>query len=315
MNATALGLFALIQALTWNGRIYWTYPSALEGRWSGGGPYLSHTHLAESLNLALGLALGLLLGGDRSSGPLSRSGRIWSCVRRGRVGAGRGHVALTWRVSRDARRRVGDTDRHAVEGTAAWGGLAVVIVLPLLFLSVLGDSVPYVARLETLFDTGERLRRAAGGLEPSVGRLVGAADLGIGFWHVRPGGRRRSRAGDQHLLRPCGERIRRIAGRIGVGWVRSGIDAACLGRGAQRTWLTAAPANRTLILGAAGGLLAVLVNCISDFGLHIPGVAVAATVVFAHLCRLGAGDSGTFGSVRLGATNGRRWCWACRPAE
>ena len=286
-------------------QIYWTYPSALDGRWSGGGPYLSHTHLAESLNLALGLALGLLLGGDRASGPLARSGRIWAAYAVGTLALGvitshsrGGFLAMLVGVSVTL---VGMRTKRV----AAWGGLAVVVGVPLLFLFVLGDSVPYFARLETLFDTGERgyvERFAVWGRAWASG---GAAALGDGLRHVRPGRRRRAGTGTFSLLRARRERIRGIARRIGFDWVRFGIDAARRGCGALAGVVDVAPADRTLVLGAAGGLLAVLVNCMSDFGLHIPGVAVAATLVFAHLCRLGADDA-ALGFVRLVATTARR---------
>ena len=45
--------------------------------------------------------------------------------------------------------------------------------------------------------------------------------------------------------------------------------------------------ERALVLGALASGMALLLQCLSDFPLHIPGVAVTAVVVAGHLCRLG----------------------------
>jgi tetratricopeptide (TPR) repeat protein len=45
--------------------------------------------------------------------------------------------------------------------------------------------------------------------------------------------------------------------------------------------------ERTLVLGALCSGLALLLQCLSDFPLHVPGVGISAVVIAAHLCRLG----------------------------
>jgi O-antigen ligase len=58
-----LAVFAIVQKMTWNGRLYWFYPlgpgitSNRDYIW---GPYLNHNHLAGYLEMAILLALGLL---------------------------------------------------------------------------------------------------------------------------------------------------------------------------------------------------------------------------------------------------------------
>ena len=88
-NATLLALFALVQALNWNGKIYWVVPiGPLHTAWSVGGPFVSHTHLAEYLNVGLGFGLGFLFAGMSETrpahSPAEPSRSMWSrCWRSG----------------------------------------------------------------------------------------------------------------------------------------------------------------------------------------------------------------------------------------
>jgi tetratricopeptide (TPR) repeat protein len=45
--------------------------------------------------------------------------------------------------------------------------------------------------------------------------------------------------------------------------------------------------ERALVLGALSSGLALLLQCLSDFPLHIPAVGISAVVIAGHLCRLG----------------------------
>ena len=75
-NATLLALFALVQALNWNGKIYWVVPiGPLHTAWSVGGPFVSHTHLAEYLNVGLGFGLGFLFAGMSETRPAPSASR------------------------------------------------------------------------------------------------------------------------------------------------------------------------------------------------------------------------------------------------
>lgn len=59
-----LVIFAIIQKMTWNGRLFWFYPlssnlnSDMTHIW---GPYINHNHFAGYMELAIPLAMGLLL--------------------------------------------------------------------------------------------------------------------------------------------------------------------------------------------------------------------------------------------------------------
>lgn len=58
LNGAALSFFGIVQKLSWNGNIYWTYPLTL-----GGSPFASfinRNNCAGYLNLCLGAALGLI---------------------------------------------------------------------------------------------------------------------------------------------------------------------------------------------------------------------------------------------------------------
>jgi hypothetical protein len=60
-NAALLALFSVIQALSWNGKIYWVRPSPMWSGWDRGGPFVGHGPLTVELNLGLGFALAFLL--------------------------------------------------------------------------------------------------------------------------------------------------------------------------------------------------------------------------------------------------------------
>lgn len=54
-----LAIFAVVQKMTWNGRVYWFYP--LEGGLVPMGPYINRNHFAAYMEMAIPMGLGLLL--------------------------------------------------------------------------------------------------------------------------------------------------------------------------------------------------------------------------------------------------------------
>ncbi|MBI5563160.1 MAG: O-antigen ligase family protein [Deltaproteobacteria bacterium] len=59
-----LAVFAVVQKVAWNGRLYWIYPvrEGIESNvFSVWGPYINHNHFAGYMELAIPVALGLLL--------------------------------------------------------------------------------------------------------------------------------------------------------------------------------------------------------------------------------------------------------------
>src|SRR5207247_370360 len=77
INSVLLALFALVQSLTWNGKVYWVRPTPQVSAWFSGGPFICHNHLAAYLNLGLGLALGFLLN-PGEWGSRRRGDRLWA---------------------------------------------------------------------------------------------------------------------------------------------------------------------------------------------------------------------------------------------
>jgi O-antigen ligase len=294
-NATLLSLFALVQALTWNGKIYWLRPSPLAGGWSGGGPFVSHSHLAAYLNIGLGLALGFLFSG-------------------GRGGVVRGGGSRLWAAYAAAILVVGITASHSRGGFLAMilaaavlsallrpgslrlgAGLAALTVMVALFLYALGGSSSYRQRLSTILDRDDpgytgRLELWGTVLRawrdhPIWGTGLGSFPAATAPYFRRDHGSFFSRAENEYVD------LLVEGGILGLGLaLTAAVGIARLGRRASAA--APSPRDRALVLGAMFGGLTLLIHSVSDFGLHIPGVAVPAVILGAHLCRLGLGAQG-----------------------
>lgn len=312
VNAALLGLFALVQALTWNGRIYWYFPSP-NASWSSGGPFISHTQLAEYLNLGLGLALGLLLGGLRAGGTGGRSGYVWAAYLVGVLLLGLvtaqsrgGFLAMlvglaVTAVGLRARRR------------AVLAGLGAAVVLLAVFLVALGDAAPYLARLGTILDPGDKgyLSRVAlwrdvlGAFRDHPLWGTGLATFGAA---ANPYGRSDSGVFWAHAESTYVELL------VEGGGVGFGLALAYVVAVARRAGRAAAaaprPADRALVVAAGAGGVAVLTQFVSDFGMYVPGVAVPLLALSAHLCGLGAVPP----THPPAPTGGRRTGWLPRVA-
>jgi len=292
-NCTLLALFSLIQLASWNGKIYWLRPTHL----GNGGPFVSHNHLAAYLNLGLGFAMGFLLGRDRDGhGSRRRGAFLWAAYAAGLIVAGvvaslsrGGFVALvvamttTLLVARPRALRL-------VAGLVA--GVALVLAfLTLLDLSAphqrlatLLDATPYAGRMEVWRDALRAWR-----IHPAWGVGLGAfpagtmpffrRDQGVTFFHA-----------ENEYVEMLVE-----GGIVGLGLAILGLVAtARLGRRALRS--ASRPRDRGLILGALFGGIALATQCVSDFPLHIPAIAITAVVLGAHLSRLGLRDPGPPGN-------------------
>ena len=289
VNATLLALFALIQALTWNGKLYWYFPISKDNGWSAGGPFVSHSHLAEYLNLGFGLALGILLGGGKGSRPGHRSNRIWAAYLVG--------VLLLGIVTSQSRRgfvsmlvAVGLTGLVLrIPRAKLWVGIGAVIVSLAVFLVALGDAA-YVARLRTIVnpgDTSYALRieiwrdvSRAFRLHPIFGTGLGTFPSAAAPYLHRDHGEDYMHAEDEYV------EMLVEGGLVGLGLAASASSGSR--RASSRGLANASNAtDRNLILGASAGGLAVLFQCLVDFGLHIPGVAIPMVVASAHLCQIG----------------------------
>jgi len=314
VNATLLALVGLVQALTWNGSLLWIRPLPNGNAWSSGGPFACHSHFAEYLNLGLGFALGSLLArgqngllrgsaGRHPHGPRrrlldrlvgARGDRLWTAYAAGVLVVGiltsqsRGGVlamtaaALTLLVGLLMR-----PGRFAASLRLA-ATLVVILAMSALLLLVLGRALPYQERLATILEP-----------EGYSGRLsIWAAALrawrGHPFWGSGLG--TFAAAAAPFLDRDHGV----VFARGENEYVDLLTEGGLLGLGLGLTFLvgigwralqalTGAPSarDRGALLGGSFGLLALAFHSLSDFGPHVPGVAVPALIVAGYLVRLG----------------------------
>jgi O-antigen ligase/tetratricopeptide (TPR) repeat protein len=293
-NASVMTIFAIAQALSWNGKIYGVRP-VLGSSWFVGGPFVSHNHLAAYLNLAFGLSLGLFVATIQTA-RRSRPGRrlsheaLWAGSAAGLVFAGilashsRGgflaaviSATATLVFLRPRSVRVGAT-------------LAVMAIVAALFLLVMGSTSPLerLATLTDVHDEGITSRTQVWGIalrtwwsSPVWGTGLGSFPAATGAYY-RHGfrGSYFSHAESEYL------HILTEGGLVGIALALvAAVAIARLGRRALDA--DSSGQERALVLGALGSGLALLLQCLSDFPLHIPGVTISAVVIAGHLCRLG----------------------------
>jgi O-antigen ligase len=310
-NATLLALFALIQALTWNGKIYWVIPIGPEhSAWSVGGPFLSHTHLAEYLNVGLGFGLGFMLGGMGDRRPGLRAGRaiavyvvgvlalgITTSQSRGGFLAMLGASLFTVMCLRSRRFRL-------------WVGLVAVSAMVALFLRAMGDASPFFARLSTIVNSRDDAYQIRTGIwryalrgwlrHPLWGTGLGtfgvSAPLFIEHNH------------DVYSIHAENEYVEMLleGGCAGFGLALLGL--AGIGLKARRAWIAAPThADRALVLGASAGIVALAIQVLSDFGLHVPAISLLMVVLCGHLCWLGAERGAATSPAESGFKTPRSW--------
>ena len=296
INATLLALFALLQGLTWNGKIFWVYPSPYStSARAGGGPFVNRNNFAEYLNLGLGFSIGLLLSGRRASDAKGgRGSQLWAAYATGVIVVG--IVVSQWRggfLSMVAASAVTFVLLKGRIGKIRIGlglGLGAVLLIALALLAAVGDSSPYLARLATIFDAGD----TSLGARLSIWKysLLAVWDhpvwgLGLGSFRI---------ASAPYFLRDLGYFFTRAeneyvdllteGGLLGLGLGLMALTAIV--RRTRGAWLAAKePREWGLVLGASFGGMAVAFHSLSDFGLHIPGVGFTVVVLAAHLYRLG----------------------------
>ena len=287
-NAALLAVFALVQALSWNGKIYWLVDSPMSHRWFSGGPFVSHNHLAAYLNLGLGFALAGVL----AAGPGRRGDRVWAgyvaCVlvagvlashsRSGFLGMLAGLLALGAAFlpvrSAAAARKVG-------LGLAAASALVAAVL-------VVGGVSSTLPRLATLFTSGayaDRLEIWEGATRawrnsPWLGTGLGSFQVATAPFYTHDRGVMYARAENEYVdLLTEGGLLGLALGlslAASVGWL-----AVRAVRAAQTT------RERAALGGALFGLAALAVQALGDFCLHVPAIAVPALVLGAYVTRLG----------------------------
>ncbi|MGE3817841.1 MAG: O-antigen ligase family protein [Isosphaeraceae bacterium] len=303
VNAAAMGLFALLQALTWNGRIYGLRASPQVDGWMTGGPFVCHSHLAAYLNLGLGFALGGLL--TTRAGRPGRAARVgWSYLSAlilvGLIGShSRGGVL----AATLAGLILAALSRPSRVWQVAWS--LVVVGVAALILVVMGDTSPY-RRMATVLDPDDRgytfrieLWRSALGAwrdHPVLGCGLGTFAESAAPYFRRDHGMRFARAENETVD------LLVEGGLMGLGLAAAGLIGIV--RSSRRAWTAASSArDRGMVAGGAFGLLAILLHSVSDFALHVPGVATSAVLLVGHL----AGSGGVGGDRR---NRSRAWCLA-----
>jgi O-antigen ligase len=300
-NAALLALFAMVQSLTWSGKIYGIRPTLHTNGWMTGGPFVCHSHLAAYLNIGLGFALGLLLSsrlpgaGHRWGSRRDLGSRLWPACAAGLIVASviashsrGGFLAMT----AAAAVMVSSPGR----GFARLGsGLAAMLALVALFLVALGSDSPF-QRLATIPGAGTsgldgrveiwRAALQAWRVHPLWGTGLGSFPASTAPYFEHDHGVFYSHSEDEYV------QMLVEGGVVGLGLAL--LALASIARLGLRARVAAgSPPARTLVLGGLSGGLALAVQSLSDFPLHIPGVAVTAVILCAHLCRLGLEARGT----------------------
>ena len=294
VNATLLALFAIIQMLSWNGKIYWIWWSPSASPWYSGGPFISHNHLAHYLNLGLGFAIALLISGWKRRETSGRGSEFWPAYSAGvlfvalLVSQSRGGVLsmalASFGVLAMLRLRFGKFPFSLALGLVALVAFALVILL------AIGDASPYGARLKTMLDSGD----------PSLGARFSIWGASWRSWRDHPiwgsGLGSFPTATSPYSLHDFGIYFHRAdneyvdllveGGLVGLGLALGALIAIILG--ARRAWHAASRSREWgMVLGACFGGMAMACHDFFDYGLHVPGVGFSVVVLAAHLYRLG----------------------------
>jgi O-antigen ligase len=293
INAVLLALFAIIQALTWNGCIYWVRPVSAASPWSVGGPFVSHNHLAAYLNIGLGLALGSLLSASPREWLRRDSGKMATAYAAAIIAAGvvtchsrsgfMGLLVAALVLVVCSRKR-----------PAVWVGLAVVLAAAGVYLAILAPASSFGARLATILDPGDdgyrsRLEVWRGATRAWWARPVLGSGLGSFAIAVLPYlSRDRSvffaRAENEYLdLLVEGGALGLLAALAfvaAIGWL---AYHAIRGASGQRQ------RDRGFAWGCVFGLIAALVQSLADFAPHVPAIGVLAIALCGQLAALAQG--------------------------
>jgi len=320
INATFLAIFALAQALAWNGKIYGIRLTPPRSGWSTGGPFVCHNHLAASLSLGLGFAAAFLLMASRKDRDLGQRKTRFRKTRRdlgaqfrdfARLWTGDFYLGPAYAVGVIL---VGILGSHSRGGFLAMilsgvavgailrpknlyfkGILALFALVPLLLIT-LGTASPFY-RLLTILDpssTGYTLRfelwrhvleawRHHPILGTGLGSFIAAVTPDLDF-----------RIDALYYFSHAENEYLQLLVEGGLVGLSIGLVAiAGIGRLIRRAYkATSLPNDRTLLMGGAFGCFVLAFQSFSDFPLHIPGITVPAVILIAYLCRLGLDSNG-----------------------
>jgi O-antigen ligase len=295
-NASIMALFSLVQSLSWEGRIFGVRPSPITNGWYTGGPFVCHNHLAAYLNIALGFGVGLLISslrqnpnGRRTPSMKVQGQQLWityamvvivvgvvSSHSRTGVLAMLASAGVTYVFLRPSKIRI------------PVGVFAVLAMIPVLLIAV--GSASSFQRLATLTDSdslGLNGRMAIWGrafgtwlAHPIWGVGLGSFEvassmtpqpyLGVTYYHA-----------ENEYLELLTE-----GGVIALAMVLAAVVGVIL-LGRRAFIATSSRNERALLLGAMFSGLALAIQCLADFPLHVPGISFTAVALCAHVCSLG----------------------------
>ena len=282
-NAVLLALFSVIQALSWNGKIYWVRPSPTWSGWNTGGPFVGHSPLAAELNLGLGFALAFLLTPSHR-----RRFRPWAAYVASVIAVGvlashsrTGFTAMAVALIVCALALRSSKYRP---GAGIWIGLAASLVMIPLLLIAMGQSSPF-SRIGTITETSSYSPRleiwkravAAWRLRPLSGSGLGTFATATSPFFTQDEGIVYTRAENEYLDMLVEGGVLGLALLLVLLWslARAGREALLGARAAQ---------DRFVVLGALFGILTLAIHSLSDFALHLPAVGLTALVLAARVC-------------------------------
>jgi O-antigen ligase len=298
INACALALFALIQALTWKGKIYGIRPSPIPEAWYSGGPFVSYHHLAAYLNFGLGFALAFTLGGGfpGSTRPGQRMRRLGSHSISPLALYATGLIAVGVIASHSRGGFLAMVVAGAVLALAlrrqparVWIGMTVVLAVMGLFLMAIGSTSP-LERLSTIWETSQSGFNGRSEIwTTSIQAWLANPIWGLGFGCFGPGAAPFYQFSRDSLYFHAENDYLEVLAEGGIlGFVLGLAAFASIARLGYRAYRTApTKIDQTLVMGGLFGLVALAVKATADFPLHIPGVAVTGLVICAYLSRIG----------------------------
>ncbi len=321
VNGALLSVFGVAQFCTSpHDTLYWYFPS----RGTVFGPFVDRDHFAFYINLCIGLGLGLLLS-LRESRPELREGGFAALLRHSEALWILVALALMFSATLLCLCRGGVISlscaaavcvvlslRHSLRFGAI--GVAVPVTATALAIGIFFAYEPFLTRLSTLW-TGTAYQKSGRiSLLSSGWPIVKSFPL----WGTGYGTFRYLEPLYFHTSREIGLSYEHahdeyLEGLIEGGAVRLGLTALAFAL-VYRLGLRAIAAQRgkpaaALGLGAIFSFTTMTVHSLGEFGLHIPAIALLATVVAALLCGLHDAESGGRGTAVAQA----RW-WGLAPA-
>lgn len=291
LNAVALSLVAILQIASWNGHVLWLRGTSVSAQVVGG-PFFSHSHLADVLNLGLCFVLaGVVANRATNPGFLSESGgrgkSVWSVYALGLI-----LTALLLTHSR-AGLALAILATLAVLLSCFRTQTALILVgcltgLLLLF-SLFMDSTPSLERAISILDSTNEGYSArwelwktalkAWGEHPIWGIGLGGFATAMSRYAVRDQGNFSARCENEYLD------VLTEGGLIGLACFL--LVVVSVFRSGMRAWRTTrSRQERSWIVGGLLGLTLIGLHALGDFGPHIAGVAVPLLVLAASVARL-----------------------------